>query len=102
MNPSHFNVRMDRNNGEFWLVLEKPYQPIRRIRNITSHILGALCADLFDKAGTIEVVRDIKFDDGTWAQVSIRDMGKIEPESPQNMADLPDTTQTTATNVLAT
>lgn len=75
MNPKHFNIRIDRRTGEFFLVHEKPHSPIRKIRNVTSEVLLALCADLFETENTAAVERDIRFSDGGIVRLTVRDLG---------------------------
>lgn len=91
MNPKHFNIRIDRTTGEFWLVAEKPQTPIRRLRNITSEVLLALCADLFETPGTKEVQRDIKFSDGGLVRLTVADLGIETPvdEAPTSIIERP-------------
>lgn len=61
MNPKHLSVRMDRETGDLWLTEERYRKPIKRIANITPHVLLALCADLIAEEGSLEVSRDITF-----------------------------------------
>ncbi len=79
MNPKHLSVRMDRETGQLWLTEEKYRQPIKKIANIDQHVLLCLCADLYYEDGTKEVMRDVKFADGTRARITIRDITN-EPE----------------------
>ena len=74
MKADHYKVRIDRNTGEFWLTLEKPRQPVKRIRNITHDVLLSLCADLFAENGVTKVERDIKFADGGVVRMTIEDL----------------------------
>lgn len=92
MKPQHFNIRIDRTTGDFWLVIEKPAQPIKRIRNITSEVLLALCADLFETQGTKEVQRDIKFSDGGLVRLTVADLGIETPitEPVRLVVEMPD------------
>lgn len=72
MNPKHLSVRMDRVSGDLWLTEEKYKKPIKRVANITAHVLLALCADLMAEEGTEEVTRDVRFNDGSQVQIVIK------------------------------
>lgn len=41
MNPKHLMVRMDPKTGDLWLTEERFRKPIKRISNITAHVLLA-------------------------------------------------------------
>jgi len=84
MNPKNLNIRMDRETGHMWLTEERYRQPIKKVANIDAHVLLCLCADLYHEDGTKEVIRDVKFADGTRARILIRDItGEPEDESPR-------------------
>lgn len=70
---------MDRETGQLWLTEEKYRKPIKKIVNIDQHVLLCLCADLYHDDKTKEVIRDVKFADGTRARITIRDITS-EPE----------------------
>lgn len=72
MNPSTLRIRTDKATGDLWLVLEKPRQPMQRLKNITNDVLLNLCADLVggDDA-TAEITREVKFSDGTACRIVV-------------------------------
>ena len=61
LKPERLNIRMDRENGELWLVDEPRWNPVRRIKNVTSNVLLALCADLVSVDGTERTEREVLF-----------------------------------------
>lgn len=71
MNPKHLNIRMDRATGDYWLTEEKYKQPPRRVRNMTSAVIAALCSDLLVEDGTEVVTRDVRFADGWEARITV-------------------------------
>lgn len=75
MNPKHVMVRMDRETGELWLTEERFRKPIKKVANITSHVLLALAADLVAEDRTQNVTRDIRFSDGQAIRITIEDIG---------------------------
>ena len=78
MNPKHLSVRMDRETGALWLTEEKYRKPPRRVADLTAPVLLALCADLVAEDGTQEVTRDVKFNDGFAARITISVIEKEE------------------------
>lgn len=78
MNPKNLSIRMDGNTGALFLTEEKYRTPIRRIADLTSPILMALCADLVSEDGTKQVSRDIKFSDGFAARLTIEDITHVQ------------------------
>lgn len=64
MKPDHFRMRVNPDDGEIWLTLEKPRHPIKRIRKVTNDVLLALCADLSADGQSQAVERSVKFSDG--------------------------------------
>lgn len=74
MNSKHLSVRMDRTNGDLWLTLEKPYNPVRRVKNITGDVLLALSAEIVSVDGTKEAHRDVEFSDGTKIRLTVTDL----------------------------
>lgn len=66
LNPKHFRIRTKAEDGTIWLTHEKYLQAVRPIRDVTSEVLLALCADLSADGVTQTVERDVKFADG-WA-----------------------------------
>lgn len=78
MNPKHLSVRMDRETGALWLTEEKYRKPPRRVVDLTAPVLLALCADLVAEDGTQEVTRDVKFNDGFAARITISVIEKEE------------------------
>lgn len=71
MNPKHVMVRMDRETGDLWLTEERYRKPIRKIADITNHVLLALSADLVAEDNTTNVTRDIRFSDGQVIRITI-------------------------------
>lgn len=71
MNPKHAMVRMDRETGDLWLTEERFRKPIRKVANITNHVLLALSADLVAEDNTTNVTRDIRFSDGQVIRITI-------------------------------
>lgn len=71
MDLKKLSVRMDRADGSLWLVREAPKKPIKLVE-LTASIMLALCADLVAEEGTKEVSRDIKFNDGFAARVTVK------------------------------
>jgi len=82
MSPKHLSVRMDRTSGALWLTEEKYRQKPRRIIELTNHIMLALCADLIAEDNTIEASREIRFNDGFTALVTVKDItnGPVEKD----------------------
>ena len=77
MDLKKLSVRMDRTDGSLWLVRETPKKPIKLVE-MTASIMLALCADLVAEEGTKEVSRDIKFNDGFTAQVTVKEITQDE------------------------
>lgn len=77
MNLNKLSVRMDRTDGSLWLVRETPKKPIKLVE-MTAAIMLALCADLVAEGDTKEVTRDIKFNDGFAARVTVREITQEE------------------------
>ena len=75
MNPRHYQLRVKPEDGSIWLVLAKPGQPLRRIRDMTDELLWCLCADIsaaMDEDGSIKSIeRSVKFADGMECQVNV-------------------------------
>lgn len=82
MNPKHLSVRMDRETGALWLTEERYRKPIRRVADLTAPVLLALCADLVAEDGTQEVTRDVKFNDGFAARITISVIEKEDQDEP--------------------
>lgn len=82
MNPKHLSVRMDRETGALWLTEEKYRKPPRRVVDLTAPVLLALCADLVAEDGTQEVTRDVKFNDGFAARITISVIEKEDQDEP--------------------
>lgn len=82
MNPKHISVRMDRETGALWLTEEKYRKPPRRVVDLTAPVLLALCADLVAEDGTQEVTRDVKFNDGFAARITISVIEKEDQDEP--------------------
>jgi len=82
MNPKHLSVRMDRETGALWLTEEKYRKPPRRVVDLTAPALLALCADLVAEDGTQEVTRDVKFNDGFAARITISVIEKEDQDEP--------------------
>lgn len=81
MNPKHVGVRLDRETGDIWLTEERFRKPIKKVANITSNVLLALCADLIAVDSTEEVTRDVKFPDGFEARITIKLIRDADPPS---------------------
>ena len=77
MDLKKLSVRMDRADGSLWLVRETPKKPIKLVE-MTASIMLALCADLVAEEGTKEVSRDIKFNDGFTARVTVKEITQDE------------------------
>lgn len=71
MNPKNLSVRMDRETGALFLTEERYRKPIKRVADLTAPILLALCADLVAEENTEEVSRDVKFNDGFTARITV-------------------------------
>lgn len=75
MNPRHFLLNVDPNDGSIWLVLAKPGQPKRRIKEMTDEILLALCADIsaaLDEDDNVKSIeRSVIFADGMECKVNV-------------------------------
>lgn len=71
MNPKHLHVRMDRNTGDLYLTEEKLNKPIRRVKNITAAVFGAMAAELFSDPNHAPWEREIGFTDGTKARILV-------------------------------
>lgn len=72
LNPKHFHVRAKAEDGSIWLTHEKFREPIKPIRDVTSDVLLALCADLSahdQTAGRAE--REVRFSDGWACRVTV-------------------------------
>lgn len=82
MNPKHLSVRMDRETGALWLTEEKYRKPPRRVVDLTAPVLLALCADLVAEDGTQEVTRDVKFNGGFAARITISVIEKEDQDEP--------------------
>lgn len=90
MNPKHLNVRMDPVTGDLWLTEERRHKPIRKVSNITAHVLLALSAELTSVEHSIDVSRDVKFNDGHIIRITaalITEDQFNEPKSAQGDAD---------------
>lgn len=82
MNPKKLSVRMDPTSGDLFLTEERYRKTPRKIANITSHVLLALCADLTAEDGTESVSRDVKFSDGFQARITIASIKEEPTEEP--------------------
>ena len=82
MNPKHLSVRMDRETGALWLTEERYRKPIKRVADLTAPVPLALCADLVAEDGTQEVTRDVKFNDGFAARITISVIEKEDQDEP--------------------
>lgn len=84
MNPKHFNIRMNRDDGAFWLTEERynPGKPriVKRIKDMTEALLLSFCADLYEKEGTREVRRTVTFPSGATAEIVAREIVADKPE----------------------
>lgn len=82
MNPKHLHVRMDRHTGDLYLTEEKMNKPIRRVKNITAPVFGALAAELFNDPELKPWEREIGFSDGTKARITVEYIGDEAPPNP--------------------
>lgn len=72
LNPKHFHVRAKAEDGTIWLTHEKYMEPIRPIKDVTSDILLALCADFSAHDQTAaKAEREIRFNDGWACKVTV-------------------------------
>lgn len=71
MKPKNIRLRMDRNNGDIWLVEERPNEPIKRLRNATDDVIRSLCADITAEEGTNKVIREMRFSDGMLIRLTV-------------------------------
>ena len=71
LNPKHFNVRVKPEDGTIWLTHEKYRQAIIPIKNVTSDVLFALCADLSADNVSKAVERSIQFSDGMRCKITV-------------------------------
>ena len=75
MNPKHYQLRINPSDGAIHLVIAKPGQGVRRIRDMTEELLWCLCADIsaaIDEDRACEVIeREVRFSDGMACKVSV-------------------------------
>lgn len=91
MNPKHLMVRMDPKTGDLWLTEERFRKPIKRISNITAHVLLALASDIVAEANTVSTTRDVKFSDGHRIRITIEDLPtEDQDEAPHGDTDTRD------------
>ncbi len=74
MNPKHLKVRLDKDTGNLWLTLEKYAQPIKRVADITNHVLLAFAADIVVQDDTQLVTREVQFADGTRIRLTVEEL----------------------------
>lgn len=71
LNPKHFHVRANGEDGTIWLTHEKHLRPLIRVKDITNDILLCLCADLSAGGETQMVERSVKFNDGFVCKITV-------------------------------
>lgn len=71
LNPKHFHVRANSEDGTVWLTHEKYQHPLVRIKDITNDVLLCLCADLSAGGETQLVERSVRFSDGFVCKVTV-------------------------------
>lgn len=71
LNPKHFHVRVKPEDGTIWLTHEKFRQAIIPIKDVTSDVLFALCADLSADNVTQKTERSILFSDGMECKITV-------------------------------
>lgn len=71
LNPKHFHIRAKAEDGTVWLTHEKYRQAIIPVKDITSDVLLALCADLSADGVTQIVEREVRFTDGFTCKVTV-------------------------------
>jgi uncharacterized protein (DUF849 family) len=71
LNPKHFHVRVKPEDGTIWLTHEKYRQAIYPIKDVTSDVLFALCADLSADNVSQAVERSIQFSDGMRCKITV-------------------------------
>ena len=81
IDPSDLRVRADREDGTIWITHEKFLQPIRPLKDVTSEVLLALCADLNADGVTREIERTVRFNDGMVCRILV-EMVDDGPEPP--------------------
>ena len=82
MKTKNIRLRMDPKDGEIWLVEEKPYQPIRRLKKMTDDVILSLAADVTAVDRTKKTERDIKFSDGHRIKLTIEHLDPEETGPP--------------------
>jgi len=80
--PKNIRLRMDPNDGEIWLVEEKPNMPIRRLKKMTDDVILSLAADVTTVDGTKKTERDIQFSDGHRIRLTIEHLDPEESGPP--------------------
>ena len=74
MNPKHSQFRVQPEDGANMLVVARPGQPLRRIRDMTRELLWCLCADVSGaecKLGE-SIERNVIFADGMECEVTAK------------------------------
>lgn len=77
MKFKNVRLRLDPNDGEVWLVEEKPLSPIRRLKKVTDDVILALAADVTSVDGTKKTEREVQFSDGHRIKLTIE---HLDPE----------------------
>ena len=74
MNPAHYQLRVRPDDGALMLVLAKPGQPLRRIRDMTTELLWCLCADVSAAEVAVgeAIERNVIFADGMECLVTVK------------------------------
>jgi hypothetical protein len=71
LNPKHFHLRTNAEDGTIWLTREKYLHPLIRVKDVTHDVLLCLCADLSAGGETQVVERSVKFNDGFVCKITV-------------------------------
>lgn len=73
MKPHQIKIRANRDDGTVWLTLEKPGQRIKPLRDVTSEVMLAFCADLNAQLGEgiTTIDRTVSFSDGMVCKITV-------------------------------
>ena len=81
MNPKYLNVRMNPETGDLWLTEERFRKPIRKITNITGHVMLCLCAEANKEGGDRGLSKEVRFSDGSVMRITIENIEDVSRNS---------------------
>lgn len=75
MKNDTYQLRVKPEDGSIWLVMKKPNQPFKKLKEMTNEILMVLCADIsaaLDEDGSVKSVeRSVSFSDGMSCKINV-------------------------------